>query len=88
MLIAESAADGLVLRGDQGTRMSDVRAEHNGGNGVLVTGPSTDRPITGIATTGNAAFGVALSGQTASRVTESPPTPTAPAACSCPPART
>jgi hypothetical protein len=68
VLITGSAADGLVLRGDRGTRMSDVRVEHNGGNGVLVTGPSTDRPVTGIATSGNAAFGVALVGQTGSRV--------------------
>ena len=68
VLIAESATDGLVLRGDRGTRLSEVRAERNGANGVLVTGPSTDRPVSGIATTGNGAFGVALVGQTATRV--------------------
>ena len=80
VLISGSAADGLVLRGDRGTRMSDVRVEHNGGNGVLVTGPSTDRPVTGIATSGNAAFGVAWSARPGRGSPASPATPTAPAA--------
>ncbi len=47
--------------------MSRVTADRNGGNGVLVTGPSTDRPITGISASGNTLFGVALVGQTGPR---------------------
>ena len=60
---AESAADGLVLRGDVGTTMSVVRSERNGGNGVLVKGPGTDRLVTGIGTAANRLFGVAAVGQ-------------------------
>ena len=56
--VSGSAGTGLVLRGDRGTTMSGVRAEHNGADGVQVTGPSTDRPITGISTTGNGGFGI------------------------------
>ena len=62
--VSDSAADGLVLRGDRGTALTGITARGNGGNGVLVTGPSSDRPITGISATGNKLFGVALLGQT------------------------
>ncbi len=66
--VSEAASEGLVLRGDRGTSMSRIRAERNAANGVLVTGESTDRPVSGVTTTGNGAYGVALVGQTAPRV--------------------
>jgi hypothetical protein len=49
----DSAANGIVLRGDRATVLSGIEADHNGANGVLVAGPGTDRPIAGIATTAN-----------------------------------
>ena len=49
--------------------MTGVRAEHNGAYGVQVTGASTDRPITGIGTTGNGGFGIGLDNQTGMHVT-------------------
>ena len=67
--VSGSAGDGLVLRGDRGTTMSGIRAEHNAGTGVKVTGPSTDRPVTGVTTTGNGAFGVGVDGQTGLAIT-------------------
>ena len=66
--VADSAGDGLVLRGDQGTALIDVRSTGNGGNGVLVTGPSSERPITGISASGNKLFGLAMLGQTTPKV--------------------
>ncbi len=66
--VSESAADGLVLRGDRGTTLIGIKADNNGGNGVLVTGPPTDRPITAISATGNKLFGIALLGQNKARV--------------------
>jgi hypothetical protein len=68
VMIGESATDGLVLRGDRGTTMIGVRTERNAGNGVLVTGPSTDRPVTGLTTTGNGEYGVAVVGQIAPQI--------------------
>ena len=68
LTVNESAADGLVLRGDKGTALIGIKAERNGANGVLVTGESTDRPITGISTTGNGGFGVAVVKQTKPRI--------------------
>jgi hypothetical protein len=67
--VAESSGVGLVLSGDRATVLSGIRAERNGGDGVLVTGESSDRPITGIATSGNGGYGLALKGQTGARVT-------------------
>jgi hypothetical protein len=67
--VIESGGNGLVLSGDRGTTLSGVRAERNGGDGILVTGQSSDRPITGIATAGNAGYGLALKGQTGTHVT-------------------
>jgi hypothetical protein len=61
--VSESAEDGLVLSGDQGTTMSGIRANGNGGNGVLVTGDPSPRPVTGISTNANGGFGVAVVGQ-------------------------
>ena len=40
---SESWSDGLLLQGDQGTTMSGIKAERNGGNGVTVTGESSER---------------------------------------------
>lgn len=67
--VSGSVGTGLVLRGDRGTTMTGVRAEHNGAYGVQVTGPSTDRPITGIVTAGNGSFGIGLDDQTGTHVT-------------------
>jgi Right handed beta helix region len=61
--VSESAGDGLVFSGDQGTTMSGIRADSNAGNGVLVTGNPTSRPIGGITTNANGAFGVVVVGQ-------------------------
>jgi hypothetical protein len=61
--VSESSSNGIILRGDRATVLSDVKAEHNGDNGVLVAGGSSGRPITGISTTGNHAYGVSVSGQ-------------------------
>ena len=60
--VGDSTADGIVLHGDRGTTMSDIRTERNRGNGVLVSGESTDRRITGISTAANGAFGVVWGG--------------------------
>ena len=59
----ENWSDGLLLQGDKGTTMSGIKAERNGGNGVAVTGESSDRQITGITTSGNHSYGVAVIGQ-------------------------
>jgi Right handed beta helix region len=66
--VTESAANGLMLQGDQGTTLIGVRAERNTDNGVQVSGASTDRPITGIATTGNGQFGLAVISQDAPKI--------------------
>jgi hypothetical protein len=63
LTVSEAAADGLVLAGDQGTTMSGIRANGNGGNGVLVTGDPSSRPVTGISTNANGVYGVAVVGQ-------------------------
>ncbi len=68
LTVSESAAEGLILQGDQGTTLSGVRAERNGDNGVQVSGPSSARPITGITTSGNAKFGVAVVSQDAPQI--------------------
>jgi hypothetical protein len=65
---AESSGDGVMLQGDQGTVLTGVRAERNKNNGVQVSGLSTDRPITGITTTGNGQFGLAVVAQTNPRI--------------------
>jgi hypothetical protein len=67
--VAESGGDGLVLSGDHATTLNGIRAERNGGDGVLVTGQGSDRPITGIATSGNGGYGLAVKAQTGARVT-------------------
>jgi hypothetical protein len=60
---AESWSDGLLLQGDRGTVLKDIKAERNGGNGVMVTGDSSDRPVTNITASGNHSYGVAVTGQ-------------------------
>lgn len=67
--VAESGAEGLVLSGDRATTLSGIRVERNGGDGVLVTGQSSDRPITGIATSGNTGYGIAVKAQAGARIT-------------------
>ncbi|OLT14613.1 hypothetical protein BJF78_17970 [Pseudonocardia sp. CNS-139] len=67
--VGRSVTDGLVLRGDRGTQMSGIRAVGNGGNGVVVAGESSDRPVTGISTAENGAYGMAVIGQTGARIT-------------------
>jgi hypothetical protein len=69
LTVSGSTGSGLVLRGDRGTTMSGVHADRNGDYGVQVTGPSTDRPITGITATGNAGYGIGLDKQTGTKVT-------------------
>jgi copper-binding protein NosD len=66
--VRESAGTGIVLRGDRATVLSGVRAEHNGDDGLLVTGESTGRPITGVTTTGNRFYGVSVSGQSQTEI--------------------
>ncbi len=61
--VTGSSGTGIVLRGDRATVLSGVRAEGNGDDGVLVAGESSDRPITGITTIGNRSYGVSVSGQ-------------------------
>jgi hypothetical protein len=68
--VTGSAGTGLILRGDRGTTMSGIRAEHNGADGVQVVGPSTNRPITGISTTGNTGYGISVDKQTGVRITD------------------
>jgi hypothetical protein len=66
--VTGAAGDGLVLAGDRGTVMNGIRAVGNGGNGVLVTGDPTPRPVAGITTSGNGAYGVSVVGQSDLRV--------------------
>jgi hypothetical protein len=68
LTVSDSAGDGLVLAGDQGTSMSGIRATGNDANGVLVSGQSGGRPITGISTNANGAFGVAMVGESGTQV--------------------
>jgi hypothetical protein len=61
--VTDSGRDGLMLHGDVNSTLRDVHAVHNGRNGVVVTGASTNRVITGITTLRNTLFGVAVLGQ-------------------------
>jgi hyaluronan synthase len=58
-----SLHDGLLLRSDVNTALRGVRSEKNGRNGVLVTGATPDRTLSGVATSANALFGFAVVGQ-------------------------
>ena len=64
----DSVQDGVVLRADRDTVLSGIKAERNGNDGVLVSGQASNRPITGISTTGNHAYGVSVTGQTGAEV--------------------
>ena len=66
----ESWSDGLLLQGDVGTTLTDIKAERNGGNGVTVTGESSAREIHDITTNGNHSYGVAVVGQTKAQVND------------------
>jgi Right handed beta helix region len=65
---SDSAEDGIVLRGDRGTTMSGIRATGNAGSGLDVTGMNSSRPITGVTTTGNGDYGVAVDKQKGARI--------------------
>jgi hypothetical protein len=66
--VTESEHDGIVLNGDQGTRMANLRAESNGGNGMFVGGDNSDRPITGLTTLGNKLYGLVVTVQKGARI--------------------
>ncbi len=66
--VSDSVTDGIVLRGDRGTTLTGIKTDGNGGNGVLVVGPSSERPISGISASGNKLFGIAMTGQIKSQV--------------------
>jgi hypothetical protein len=68
--VAQSRSDGLLLRGDQGTTMKAVHSQHNQGNGVLVSGPSGNRPISGFDTLGNQRFGLAVTHQNGPQISD------------------
>lgn len=61
--VSDSSSNGVILAGDIGTQIKGLKAERNKLTGVLVTGPVTPRPITGISTKENGGFGVGVSGQ-------------------------
>jgi hypothetical protein len=58
-----SEGDGIVLNADRGTKMANLRAESNGGNGMFVGGETTDRPITGLTTLTNKLYGLVVTEQ-------------------------
>ncbi|OLS96302.1 hypothetical protein BJF90_11055 [Pseudonocardia sp. CNS-004] len=66
--VSESEADGIVLNGDKGTSMANLRAEANGGNGMFVGGETSDRPITGLTTLGNKLYGLVVTQQKGAQV--------------------
>ncbi|WP_433277530.1 right-handed parallel beta-helix repeat-containing protein [Pseudonocardia xinjiangensis] len=84
--VSDSVGDGIVLRGDRATMMTGIRAERNGGNGMVVAAETAARPaggpasrltagsagrlITQVSTTGNGRFGLVLIGQTGAQVTD------------------
>jgi hypothetical protein len=68
LTVTESEADGIVLNGDIGTTMANLRAEGNGGNGMFVGGETSDRPITGITTVGNQLYGLVVTEQKGAQI--------------------
>jgi hypothetical protein len=58
--VDDSGNDGLILHEDQGTNLQTVNVTNSGGNGVLVTGVAGGRVLSGVSTSGNGAFGVAV----------------------------
>ncbi len=66
--VSESESDGIVLNADRGTKMANLRAEANGGNGMFVGGETSDRPITGLTTLGNKLYGLVVTQQKGAQV--------------------
>jgi hypothetical protein len=58
--VARSSGDGLVLRGDRDTVMRAVRSTGNDRNGVLIYGTAVARTLTGIDTSSNGDYGIAV----------------------------
>ena len=63
VIVENSVLDGLVLRGDRATTLTEVISMNNGGSGVIISGPGR-RHVTGLRATGNAAVGVMAITQT------------------------
>jgi hypothetical protein len=68
LTVSESERDGIVLSGDQGTRMANLRAEKNGGNGMFVGGENSDRPISGLTTLNNKLYGLVVTLQKGAQI--------------------
>jgi hypothetical protein len=68
LTVTGSEEDGIILDDDHGTRMANVRAEGNGGNGMVVSGEVSDRPITSLTTHGNKLYGLVVTQQQGARV--------------------
>jgi hypothetical protein len=66
--VTESETDGIVLNGDQGTRMANLRAEKNGGNGMFVGGENSDRPVSGLTTLNNKLYGLVVTVQKGTQI--------------------
>ena len=66
--VVESEHDGIILNGDQGTRMANLRAERNGANGMFVGGENSDREVTGLTTNGNKEYGLVVTVQKGTRI--------------------
>lgn len=60
IMLTRSHSVGLILHGDRGTLMRALHSEDNAGDGVIITGLSTDRPLTDINAVDNGGFGVAV----------------------------
>jgi hypothetical protein len=58
--VARSSGDGLVLRGDRETVMRAVRSTGNDRNGVLIYGTAVARTVSGIDTSSNGDYGIAV----------------------------
>jgi hypothetical protein len=68
LTVTESEGDGIVLDTDAGTRMANLRAEGNGGNGMVVSGETTERPISGLTTLNNRLYGLVVTQQRGTQV--------------------
>jgi hypothetical protein len=66
--VTESESDGIILNGDQGTRMANLRAERNGGNGMFVGGENSDRPVNGLTTLNNKLYGLVVTVQKGTKI--------------------
>lgn len=61
--VSGSTGDGIVLFADNGTTLGAVKVDHNGGNGVSVSGTGDGHPVTGITSSANGGYGLSLTGQ-------------------------